>query len=97
MKYLLLVTLLTGCSSVPYVKVGAGYKLEESHINWINKDGNVKNGNHPISARIDVGFDYQNWSYGISHHSQYFAGVPFNNDGEYGKTEVFVDYKYSFK
>lgn len=97
MKYsLLIILLLTGCSSVPYIKVGAGYKLNETKIDWYNKY-NTTRGNHPISARIDLGFDYQNWSYGLSHHSQYLTGAPFNNASEYSKTELFIDYKWSFE
>jgi len=93
MKKLLLVSLLllSGCTSTPtYIKLGAGYKFTESDIKW--RDGS---GTNPISARIEVYKENGNVSYGISHHSQWFTGFPFNNNLEYSKTEVFVDYKFT--
>lgn len=94
----LYVILITGCSSTPYVKAGAGYKVSETNIHWQNSDGTYNEGNHPISARFEVGLESGNWSYGVSHHSQFFTGAPFNDkDGEYQKTELFIDYKYTWE
>ena len=91
MKYLLVILFLlcSGCSST-YLKVGAGYKLNETNINWY--DGSSSD---PISARIELYKESGDLSYGISHHSQWFTGFPFNNNLEYSKTEVFIDYKFS--
>jgi hypothetical protein len=83
---------VSGCAGhIPYVKVGAGYKLKESDIIW--QDGNK---NHPISARIELGVDKGPWSYGYSHHSQWLTGWPVDNGLEYSKHEVFIDYKWKF-
>ncbi len=75
--------------SKSYVTVGIGYKLEETSLTF--KDGNMSS---PVSARLEMGIKDGNITYGISHHSQWFTGFPFNNDMEYGKTEIFIDYKF---
>lgn len=82
----------TACSSVPYVKVGTGYKLKEIEIYFI--DGSKS---EPLTARIEVGAENGNWTYGLSHSSQWLSGKPFNNDMEYSKTELFLDYTWKFK
>jgi hypothetical protein len=81
--------LLCGCSTT-YVKVGAGYKLQESDIDW--RDGSD---NHPVSARVEVYKKQGALSYGVAHHSQWLQGRPFNDGLEYSKTEVFIDYTFS--
>ena len=96
MRILLLVLLLSGCAGTPYVKVGVGYKIQESPHYKILDNGWAVEGGDPISARIQTGVENGNWTYGIDHHSQWFSGPPFDNGYEYGKTEVFVDYKWSF-
>ena len=100
---------LTGCAGqVPFVKVGAGYKVDETEMVYFEKtpvfypdEPMVTNtrvhGNKNPSARIDIGLEDGNWTYGISHHSNWFQGWPVNGDGEYQKTEVFVDYTFRFK
>lgn len=91
-KLVLLVPIIFvfGCSSNnTYLKVGAGYKFSETEINYY--DGSR---NHPISARFELGVEKGNLTYGISHDSQWFQGFPFNNNMEYGKSEIFVDYKF---
>ncbi len=95
-KLLALITALTivGCSSVPYAKVGIGYKIEEETITWVDAEGKRTEFDDPITARFELGLENGSWSYGLSHDSQYFTGKPFNNDHEYSKTEIFVDYKY---
>ena len=93
----LILTTVTGCSSVPYAKVGVGYKLEEQKLHWCNNNKGCREGNKPLSARFEVGFEIDNISYGISHDSQYGQGAPFNNDEEYFKTEIFIDYKWGGK
>lgn len=101
MKYLLLLLLVSGCSSVPdsaYLKVGAGYKFEETEMTWTNYNtGKTNRADNPISARIEVGMEcvWENVTCGVSHHSQWFSGFPIDSDGEYSKTEVFVDYKFN--
>jgi hypothetical protein len=93
MKFLLiLIILCTGCSSTRnYVKVGAGYKFNETSIDFY--DGASTS---PISARIEAGQHNGAWSYGISHHSQWLRGWPVNNNTEYYKTELFIDYEWEF-
>lgn len=93
----LILLTISGCSSVPYAKVGIGYKVDEEKITWLSKSGERKDFNDPITARFELGFEGGAWSYGVSHDSQYFTGAPFNDDPEYSKTELFLDYKYVFR
>lgn len=95
---LLALILLFSCTSKAdiYIKIGTGYKLiETDHI--ISRSGE----NIPIdtggklSARIEIGKEHGNWTYGISHHSQWLSGWPVNDDEEIEKTEIFIDYKWS--
>ena len=87
---IIITTLLPACANT-YFKAGVGYKVQETEILYLEG-----NGNHPISARFEYGIEKGNVSMGISHHSQWLVGFPFNNDGEYQKTELFVDYKFEF-
>lgn len=70
-----------------FVKVGAGYKVDQQQAFESS----------PLSARIDVGFDnvlVDGLSMGVSHHSQWLTGFPFNDTKEVFKTEVFIDYTW---
>ena len=97
-KLIVLLLAISGCSITPYAKIGTGYKFQEQNMTWTNHRTGVQNkADDPVSARFEVGARTGNWTYGISHHSQWFTGEPFNNGGEYYKTEWFVDYEYKFK
>lgn len=76
-----------------FAKAGAGIKTQETTIEWWDgtDDSNFAN---KISARFEAGVECGSWSGGISHHSNYFVGRPFNDHSEYSKTELFVDYKW---
>lgn len=80
-----------------YVKVGAGYKFHEPQMHYITSDGDKYEVHDPYSARIEVYYQYSdNVTFGISHHSQWATGAPFNDDnGEYYKTEIFIDYTFN--
>ena len=81
--------------SKTYITLGAGYKFMETDIVFRNSKGEFNN-NNPISARIELGYQYsKNIRFGISHHSQWLAGWPINDDAEYGKTELFIDYTFN--
>lgn len=95
MRYLLLLPLLVGCAHTPYIKIGGGLKLNETNMSYVNKRGE-ESGSSKISARIEGGFEVGCLSYGLSHHSQYLSGWPFNDNAEYYKTEIFIDYKFTF-
>ena len=90
--------LLFSCTSKAdiYIKIGSGYKLIETDymVSTKGQKLNLETGGK-ISARIEIGKEHGNWSYGISHHSQWFAGYPFNDRDEYQKTEIFIDYKWT--
>lgn len=78
-----------------YVTIGAGYKFQETSLK-LSKDGELSNWDEPLSARIEVYYKYSdNVTFGISHHSQWLTGFPFNDDSEYSKTEIFIDYTFS--
>jgi hypothetical protein len=79
-----------------YIKIGSGYKLVETdHIVRNNGEKVYFNTGGKISARIEIGKESGNWTYGVSHHSQWATGFPFNDRDEPQKTELFVDYKWS--
>lgn len=82
----------TACTTT-YVSVGAGYKVDEpNYMEYENHGKLAADFGSPVSARIEVYQQEGNVKYGVSHHSQWLDGAPFNNDPEYGKTEIFVDY-----
>lgn len=94
---LLLIVIFSSSSKADvYLKIGAGYKLiETDYIVRTTGEKIYFNTGGPISARIEFGQEKGNWTYGVSHHSQWFAGFPVNDGDEYQKTEIFVDYKFS--
>jgi hypothetical protein len=96
-KYLFLVSLLIGgcAGQQPYATVGAGYKFDEFRPN-VKQDGDMYLLSDPFSARLEIGIDGGKFQYGISHHSQWFSGKPFNDKLENQKTEVFFDYTHKF-
>lgn len=94
---------------VPYVKIGMGYKFEEMDMTRLVKDPNRAPNEQfyldkiydPWSARIQIGIKAGNWTYGVDHHSQWLTGWPMQSCGgskckEYYKTEVFIDYTWTF-
>jgi hypothetical protein len=94
--------------SKTYIKVGAGYKFKDSIKSYSRETTDysvygpvIRTSEYykssPISARFEIGYQYnKNITFGISHHSQWFAGWPVNNDKEYSKTEIFIDYTFWF-
>ena len=88
---ILLLTLLSGCSSTPYIETGVGYKFREQKIDWV--DGSKT---HPVSGFIEVGLEFDGVEVGIAHHSQPFTGKPFNDNEEYAKTELFISKRWEF-
>ena len=80
-----------------YVKIGSGYKLiETDHIVRTTGEKIYFNTGGKLSARVEIGKERGNWSYGVSHHSQWLSGFPANEDGnEYQKSEIFIDYKWT--
>jgi hypothetical protein len=104
MKYIFLLLLLISTSSVAfeyeklYIKVGTGYKVMEPsgvYIEGVEYDFDF---GHPLTARIEFAYEYsETIQFGIAHHSQWLDGWPVNSYQEYHKTELFIDYKFSFK
>lgn len=84
--------LLTGCAQMgePYLKAGLGYKFRETNIDFTRNNGDTSNSK--ITARFELGYELDNITYGVSHHSQPLVGWPTDNRDEYAKTEFFVDY-----
>lgn len=96
--FLLLLIILFACESKAdiYIKIGTGYKLiETDHIVRTTGEKVYFNTGGKLSARIEIGKEHGNWSYGISHHSQWLSGFPVNNKDEPQKTELFIDYKWT--
>lgn len=91
-----------------YILVGVGYKFKEVEVRYCREDysrpladgsywRNCYYGNNPFSARFELGIDYGNIRVGLSHDSQWATGEPFNDRGEYSKSEFFIDYVYKWK
>ncbi len=105
MKYYLILFILVSsfCNAGDYsyyVKIGAGYKFNEpstlaTYVDGVRYTDGVDFGG-PITSRIEIGVETGNVSFGISHHSQWLEGWPINDKDEYYKTEVFIDYKFTF-
>ena len=94
-RAIIVCSLLTACSVKPpfQVKIGAGYKLDESDMYGYSSV--TPHDSSALSARLELFQEIDEWSYGVSHHSQWLTGVPFDNEWEYSKTEVFVDYTFT--
>lgn len=98
MKYLILLLLASpvmACDEI-YLKVGTGYKFDEQDKAVLEGKEYYYTDVSPYSARFETGVECGNLTYGISHHSQWATGFPFNDTGEYYKTEFFIDYKISW-
>lgn len=83
-----------------YVKIGAGYKFDEPTkevriIDGVRYEGTRDYGSD-LSSRIEIGIEKGSVTFGLSHHSQWLDGWPRNDSPEYYKTELFVDYKFTF-
>lgn len=81
-----------------FIKVGTGYKIDQP--TFFNYEGKRYDLPTPESdkytARIESGISCGKWTYGIAHHSQWLRGAPFNDLGEEYKTEIYIDYKFSW-
>lgn len=79
-----------------YIKIGTGYKLIETEYIKLDDGSRIDiDTGGKISARIEIGKESGNWSYGLAHQSQWFAGFPFDKDEETEKSETFIDYKWT--
>lgn len=76
------------CSPV-YTKVGVGYKFVE----YKYRDFDYVS---PYAARIEIGVECGNLSFGVGHQSQWTTGWPVDKREEPNKTEFFIDYKVYF-
>lgn len=103
MKHLILICVLISSFANArdynyYVKIGTGYKIEEPKYDIVVFD-NVeykvaRDYGSKATARFEIGVEKGNLTFGFSHHSQWLEGWPINNEPEYFKTELFVDYKF---
>lgn len=83
-----------GCDKA-YATVGAGYKFDEPTTMKIDGKMIDLHGSNPYTARFEIGIVCnENLRFGVSHHSQWTTGAPFNNKGDPYKTELFIDYTY---
>ena len=81
---------LGACSTLPptYLKVGTGYKLNETKV--FDEGEQV---NDPITARFELGVGVsESITIGYAHRSQWRRGYPVDGRGEYNVDEVFIDY-----
>ncbi len=80
--------------------IGAGYYLDVGDHIWIcDQSGCDQDAKTSPSARFGA---YGEWDYGqgrrlelgIDHHSNWFEGQPFNQNGELDTTELFFEYHF---
>jgi len=76
-----------------HVRVGVAYKTKETKMFF---DGVPMR--KALTARLGIWYRFENViskkcyvDLGVDHHSQYSENAPFNDRGEYAKTEVFLD------
>ena len=75
-----------------HVTVGIAHKLSQT-LTYDDTGGKIKNS---PTARMEVYYQYsKHVKFGVSHHSQWLEGAPFNDRFEYSKTELFIDYTFS--
>lgn len=101
MKHLLILALVLAtpfvyADSELYFKVGAGYKFDQQDKVQLDGVTYKLTTISPYSARFELGVETGNLTYGISHHSNWDTGWPFNDIQEQYKTEIFIDYKWSW-
>lgn len=85
------------CSEI-YLKVGAGYKFHETeYFTYYTTGERIEiQDRSPISARFESGVECGKVTFGVSHDSQWETGAPFNNKEEIHKSEIFIDYTFSW-
>ena len=81
----------------PYLEIGIGYKFQEPDSVIVNNLHYDMNFGGRDSAIIEAGFEWEKFSFGIKHDSQWSTGWPFNDKDEYYKTEIFLKYKIGGK
>ena len=96
MVFLLIASHAKASCDTAFAKVGAGYKFNEQKEFVYDGQSFEFYNVSPYSARFEIGVECENLTYGIAHHSQWATGAPFNNKGEYYKTEIFIDYKFEW-
>lgn len=80
-----------------YFKVGTSYKVESSGVATLEgQKYKFEDRGSPIGARFELGKRAGKVSYGVSHFSQWDEGWPTNNDKEFSRTELFIDYEWSW-
>jgi len=47
-----------------------------------------------MTARVEIGRNFDKYAVFLSHHSQWFRGKPFSDDWEYHTTSVGISYKF---
>lgn len=98
MKYLIIVLLLTGCSSLkPYAKVSAGHIVSQREY-YTYQDSVYKTNPCDVSARAEIGVEKRVSSTLVmgllySHNSNLDCGRPFDDFDEFFKNSVEVSLK----
>lgn len=76
-----------------HVRIGVAYKMQETGLYF--ESGKMTKA---YTARIGAWYRFEDViskkcyvDLGVDHHSQWFVNAPFNNRGEYTKTELFLD------
>jgi hypothetical protein len=92
---LVLVLLLSGCSSSPYIQIGIGYQLDGA-TDWYLQTDRDWTCNNKDTFHGEVGTTWDNgWSIGYHHQSHTSCGRPFNKDPELYKDEILVTKRWT--
>lgn len=95
MRILLLLCSMLFCAQTfaydIYVSVGAAYKFNETYI--VGFEGTQIN--TADTAQFEVGVQEGNLSYGFRHVSNWSKGWPVNDEDEYVKDELFIEYRFN--
>lgn len=99
MKYtiIVLVSLMFGCSTTPYVKFDVGYTIHEYEIPF--QRGIDKSEDYKMICNVEGGlkliYDFTIIG-GVRHSSHCLTNWPFNDDDEYFNDQLFIGFEYEF-
>lgn len=85
----ILMLTLTACESIPYLKVGIGYKTHGTELDYLPCESK-------IIGRAEAGFMFDGYTVGYNHDSQLMCGWPVNKLNEISTDQIFIDKTWTF-
>ena len=98
MRYAVAVVLLllAGCGTSPYLEVGVGYQIDDNTDYWLQRDRSWTCDGALAHAELGLEFERQ-WRIGYHHQSHWGCGGPFNDDPEVYQDEIILTKKFGGK